>query len=632
MRSATVVGYDLVARLRTWRYLAIAKSWIQGQEMKAYEIAKHGGDTLGIGKQAFGSSPARLATVVVALLICIMCSTSANAQDSGLTLTVNSTADTGDSKTGDDRCDVDLTTDGDQCTLRAAIINANVHTGPDMISFDIEGEGVQTITLSRVLPDVEDATGPATIDGYTQPGSSPNTDPLGSNAKIMVQIQGTGNDDFDGLRITSPNNVVRGLAFYKLKTSIWLSRSGARNNSIAGNFIGTDALGTYKAPLPIKWWANGVHISGGASNNIIGGSSPSSRNVISGNATDGVRLDGGLEGSTDSNVIAGNLIGLTPSGNARLVNWAHGIDMNYEVHGTLVGGSEPGSRNVISGITEGVEISHDIADPFRFPTANQVVGNFIGTDLTGNRAPEYARNKLNGVSLQDGAKDSVIAYNVIGNSGMNGIAIDGLHGSYTSGNEIYANRIGIAQNGTAIPNGKAGVSLFAGANESRIGPNNIIANNRVGILLGELHTDSNIITGNSIHSNKKLGIDIQPYWAANSNDVRDRDAGANQQQNRPILVSAITSAGTTTVRGKLNSRPKKTFNLELFSGPRSSKDEGRTLIASKDVNTDAQGNTTFTFKLAQSVQAGQYVTVTATNRSTGDTSEFSPGRIVTRSR
>src|SRR5262245_57987709 len=58
------------------------------------------------------------------------------------------------------------------CSLRDAITFANANSGADEIDFDIPGSGVQTITLLSALPTI---TGPVTIDGYTQPGSSPNT-------------------------------------------------------------------------------------------------------------------------------------------------------------------------------------------------------------------------------------------------------------------------------------------------------------------------------------------------------------------------------------------------------------------------------------------------------------------------
>src|SRR5215212_571241 len=67
----------------------------------------------------------------------------------------------------DGKCDLDSGTAGDQCTLRAAIQQANVTKGADTIAFDIPpGSGVQTISPGFELPTI---THTVTIDGYTQP-------------------------------------------------------------------------------------------------------------------------------------------------------------------------------------------------------------------------------------------------------------------------------------------------------------------------------------------------------------------------------------------------------------------------------------------------------------------------------
>ena len=79
-------------------------------------------------------------------------------------------------------------------TLREAITAANDNKnisdvvgvgayGHDTIAFDIPGPGVHTIAPTSPLPIITD---PVTIDGYTQPGSAPNTNPVGQglNGKL----------------------------------------------------------------------------------------------------------------------------------------------------------------------------------------------------------------------------------------------------------------------------------------------------------------------------------------------------------------------------------------------------------------------------------------------------------------
>ena len=100
---------------------------------------------------------------------------------SALTYTVTSTADAGAG------------------TLRQAILDANAHAGPDTIAFNIVGSGVHTIAPASALPAI---TGPVTIDGYTQAGSSANTNSTdqGLDTVLRIEIDGTSG----GTRRVSP--------------------------------------------------------------------------------------------------------------------------------------------------------------------------------------------------------------------------------------------------------------------------------------------------------------------------------------------------------------------------------------------------------------------------------------------
>ena len=66
---------------------------------------------------------------------------------------------------------------------------------------------------------------------------------------------------------------------------IEITGSGASNNAVLGNFIGTNAAGT--AALGN---GTGVVIDNGASNNTIGGTGAGAGNVISGNSVDGIDI------------------------------------------------------------------------------------------------------------------------------------------------------------------------------------------------------------------------------------------------------------------------------------------------------------------------------------------------------
>ena len=108
-------------------------------------------------------------------------------------------------------------------TLREAITAANDNKnisdvvgvgayGTDTIAFDIPGPGVHTIVPTSPLPAITD---PVTIDGYTQPGSAPNTNPVGQglNGKLLIEIDGenAGNVQFGMIDIETDDCTVRGL-------------------------------------------------------------------------------------------------------------------------------------------------------------------------------------------------------------------------------------------------------------------------------------------------------------------------------------------------------------------------------------------------------------------------------------
>src|SRR5437899_10666596 len=80
------------------------------------------------------------------------------------------------------------TNDSGAGSLRQAILDANATAGPDTIAFNIPGAGVHTITPASSLDAITD---PVTIDGYTQPGASVNTDPMPTNAFLLIELDGS---------------------------------------------------------------------------------------------------------------------------------------------------------------------------------------------------------------------------------------------------------------------------------------------------------------------------------------------------------------------------------------------------------------------------------------------------------
>ncbi len=257
--------------------------------------------------------------------------------DSVGSFTVTSTGDQADKTPGDGIC---LTSVG-TCTLRAAIQEANLDPGADAILFAIPGSGVQTITLTGTLPTLTDTTGGTTIDGYSQAGASPNTDPAIDNAVIMIQItSSTANNcqanptspnyKCDGIVVTSANNVIKGISMYNLRRSITFETITATGNSVVGSFIGTNAAGTFYSPQFVSG-ANGVNVSLGASYTTVGGSNPADRDVISGNAANGFST---YNEQSDHNVVQGDLSGCPGRPNLHVCSGtcygqiSHGVDIN----------------------------------------------------------------------------------------------------------------------------------------------------------------------------------------------------------------------------------------------------------------------------------------------------------------
>src|SRR5205823_9839960 len=91
---------------------------------------------------------------------------------------------------------------------------------------------------------------------------------------------------------------------------------------------------------------DGVFIANGASINTIGGSSVSTRNVISGNNEDGVQITGG---GTNTNVISGNYIGTNKNGDAAVANRRFGVGVNGGAANNLIGGGASGGGNLLIG-------------------------------------------------------------------------------------------------------------------------------------------------------------------------------------------------------------------------------------------------------------------------------------------
>jgi len=306
-------------------------------------------------------------------------------------------------------------------SLRQAILDANGNAGADTIAFNIPGAGVQTITPATQLPVLTDVV---TIDGYTQPGSSVNTLPDGSNAVLRIELDGVTPSGNHGLRFGagSSNSLVRGLAIGRFTRAIYVSP--ATGVQIHGNFIGTGAGGTvaHLNTVGILPQTGGTVIVGDAAD-------AGTRNVISGN-------DYGIWIETGSNVVAGNVIGTNAAGTAALGN-TRGVFINgvSGAPNNIIGPSNLISGNAISNtFSAGLELAGPVLD-------TQIVQNTFGLGADGLAGI----GNIRAIWLHDepplaGPSGTTIESNVIARNFFDGITIEGNStGNVIDNNGIYGN-------------------------------------------------------------------------------------------------------------------------------------------------------------------------------------------------
>jgi hypothetical protein len=510
------------------------------------------------------------------------------------------------------------TSDSGAGSLRQAILCANANAGLETISFNIPGTGPHTIAPLTALPTITD---PVLFDGYTQPGASANTLAVGSDAVLKIQLDGVNAANGVGglaLDAGSSGSTIRGLAIYRFAGSsveYGLLITNSTGNFITGNYLGTNATGA-AAGL-----GNHRGIQVRSNNNTIGGATPQTRNVASGNNQAGIFIDGG-----DSNQILGNYVGLQPNGDAPLANAQYGVWMTSGAQSNTVGGSAAGSRNVISGNNQfGIRVEGGST------SFNVIIGNYIGTDAAGTQA----RGNLRGIMmLTTGNRiggTTAGERNIISGNSLSGIYIDTAASTLVQGNYIGTDVTGTANLGnTDIGIDAGGDALNNTIGGSAAGAGNLIAfNGSQGVRIGGR---GNLVSRNSIFSNGALGIDLGsgPLTGVTANDAGDGDTGANNLQNYPVLSSALMGVGVTTVTGSLNSTANTTFTLEFFSNTAADPSgfgEGETFRGATTVTTDGAGNVNFSFNIPVALPAGQFVSATATESS--NTSEFAQSVPVT---
>ena len=454
--------------------------------------------------------------------------------------------------------------------LNADVVAIGAYGTDDRIEFAIPGAGVHTLQPATELPAL---AVPMTIDGYTQPGASPNTQAASDDAVLRIEIDGTGVVPGSvGLRVVpgGSGSTIRGLVINRFPdgpgpdAGSGIVLLSADDCVIAGNFVGTAADGTGGPTGSSGNLGPGVRAVDGASGNRIGGAAPADRNLISGNSR-GVQL---RDGAGD-NLVQGNFIGVDASGLGVLPQTLGVSLQDATTSGNVIGGSGAGEGNVISGNTTGIGI-------LLGATFTEIRGNLIGTDPQG-LVP-------------------------VPNS-SNGIRIDSLGGPGSNSNTIGGTQP--ERSNVIAFNGSNGIALVGSG-----GGDNL----------------SNTIRGNRIFANGLLGIDLDGDGVT-PNDPGDVDTGHNNLQNYPVLDSAVSMGGSTTITGTLDSAPSFPFLVSFYASPAcdpSGFGEGQTYLGFDTVVTDGAGIGPIATVLPVEVPPGWVVTAVASvSDPTGDSSEFS---------
>ena len=212
-------------------------------------------------------------------------------------------------------------------------------------------------------------------------------------------------------------------------SGIDISDAGTNGNVVLGNYIGTDAGGT----LDRGNAGDGVHVFGGATGTVIGGSAAGAGNLISGNNAAGVRLE------SSGTFVQGNRVGTNAAGTGAVRNELSGVVVTGSAN--TIGGTVAGAGNLLSGNFEnGLLFSGAGA------TSNVVLGNTMGLNATGNG---LLANGLSGVMLLNGAGGNTIGGTAAGaRNVLSGNDQDGITGFASNGNLIQGNYIGTDAGGT----------------------------------------------------------------------------------------------------------------------------------------------------------------------------------------
>jgi hypothetical protein len=545
-------------------------------------------------------------------------------------------------------------TDG-EVSLREAIDAANNTGGPQVIGLNIPTDdpgfagGVFTIQPNPELPTL--SGGGTTIDGSSQADFTGNTNPAGPEIVINGALLPP---ETSGLRINSADNrihalVVNGIQGPCCGSAIDIAGAEATGNVVSGCFIGLAPNGASVVPDVNA----AIGIGEGASNTLIGGTTPQARNVIAGSGFAGIAI------SSDHNLVQGNFIGTDATGTQALGNGFAGVTFGGGASNNIVGGPHSSTRNVISANGTGVFIG---TTENGAPSSNTIQGNFIGTDVSGRHPLGNGEDGIRIVSNVDAIPTLTTDHRIIGNL-VSANAVNGVGIFTASDNVIQGNRIGTDVAGRPVlGNGEFGVFVISNAETGDISRGNLIGgtgllhvniiagNVDAGVLLDAENTlvRQNVIfnnggpgvrvdarlgnkmSRNSMLLNGGLGIDLDAgSTGVTPNDPGDVDGGPNNFQNFPGLTTATIQGNRLRVAGTIDTPNPTTVVIEFFANPvpvpgadPSGHGEGAVFLGTVNPNAAGMFNATL-----PRVRPGTLISATATDAA-GNTSEFSANTAV----
>jgi len=517
------------------------------------------------------------------------------------------------------------------CTLAEAVTAANTTPNgaqPDEIHFNIAGcaDGRCRIVLESPLSDVVESV---VIDALTQPGMngtcslnvgvplgidldgywSMSSDPVdmysafnitGGSVTIrgfnmtnfgaeVIRLQSNNNriecNHFGptgevtyynrnrtvGIRINGSNNVIGGpglgnvIVHSRRDGGILIEGASAQGNIIQANRIGltlADGCGYNDG--------TGIRITD-SSANLIGGTRPELRNVISCN-DNGITIWGD---QALHNVIQGNYIGLNASGNAARLNGHSAIEINSLTKtniGTLIGGDAVDARNIIAAHQETIMIYGTSPVVPATTTPTRIVGNFLGVNTAGN---DRVGSGNRGITLAD-VENVEVSHNVVSGSFFNALYVFGAKDFTIRGNIIGADASGSAPIGNST-------GIYVVTPEFSEEPLGVIGGNDPG--------DANVIRFNN------TGIRVAgTATRILRNIVSDNPYGGITPESERLSVLRyrlrIMRVSNSEIQVRLTDMPNTAYRVEVFANSVCSplgSGEGQTFVGFVDFTTDEAG-------------------------------------------